>query len=141
MLAIPFGVLGVLWSLTLFHSTISLNSALGVVLLIGISVSNSILLVEKAMLLFETEKRLPSEAISQAIKQRIRPILMTSLTTVFGMLPIALGYGAGGKVLQPLGIAVCGGLWVSLIFTLYIVPASLKWFLTQQHEKHHAKTA
>ena len=53
---------------------------------------------------------------------------MTSLTTVLGMLPIALGYGQGGRVLQPLGIAVCGGLWISLLFTLYLVPSALYLF-------------
>jgi len=58
-----------------------------------------------------------------AAKKRLRPILITSLTTVLGMLPIALGTGEGGRILQPLGIAVSGGLWVSMALTLFLVPA------------------
>jgi multidrug efflux pump subunit AcrB len=122
MLAIPFGILGVLISLFVFNSTLSLNSALGVILLVGITVANSIMLVEKFLRLLHAGLA-PEQAILETARQRIRPILMTSLITILGMLPIALGYGEGGKVLQPLGIAICGGLWVSLVFTLYIIPA------------------
>jgi HAE1 family hydrophobic/amphiphilic exporter-1 len=121
LLAIPFGILGTLISLTIFKSNLSLNSALGVILLNGISVANSIILVD---FMKELKRRglSPKEAAIQAAKARLRPILMTSLTTVLGMLPIAFGLGAGGKILQPLGISVAGGLWVSMIFTLYFVP-------------------
>ncbi len=121
MLAIPFSYLGVLISLYIFNSTISLNSILGIILLNGICVANSILLVEMIVRLHEEGSSI-KDAIKTTAKRRIRPILMTSLTTVLGMMPIAIGYGEGGKVLQPLGVAVCGGLWISLIFTLYIVP-------------------
>jgi len=122
MLAIPFGILGVFVSLYVFGSTLSLNSALGIILLVGITVANSIMLVEMILKLTRLGMD-PEKAIIETAKKRIRPILMTSLTTILGMLPIAIGHGEGGKVLQPLGIAVCGGLWVSLIFTLYIIPA------------------
>jgi HAE1 family hydrophobic/amphiphilic exporter-1 len=60
---------------------------------------------------------------------------MTSMTTVLGMLPIALGFGEGGKILQPLGIAVCGGLWVSMLLTLYIVPALQYLYLHSKEKK------
>jgi multidrug efflux pump subunit AcrB len=121
LLAIPFGILGTLISLTIFKSNLSLNSALGVILLNGISVANSIILVD---FIKELKKRgmAPKEAAIEAAKVRMRPILMTSLTTVLGMLPIAFGLGSGGKILQPLGISVAGGLWISMIFTLYFVP-------------------
>lgn len=122
MLAIPFGVLGVLVSLYLFQSSLSLNSVLGIILLNGITVANSIMLVEM-IVRFVHSGDVPFDAIIKTVRNRIRPILMTSLTTILGMLPIALGLGEGGKVLQPLGIAVCGGLWVSLIFTLFVIPA------------------
>lgn len=122
MLAIPFGILGVFLSLWIFNSTLSLNSALGIILLNGITVANSIMLVEK-ILKYVAKGEKPRQAILLTAKERIRPILMTSIITIFGMLPIACGFGEGGKVLQPLGIAVAGGLWVSLIFTLYIIPA------------------
>jgi multidrug efflux pump subunit AcrB len=131
MLAIPFGFLGVLLSLWLFGSSLSLNSALGLILLNGITVANSILLVEMILRLVRHGKS-PEEAIALTARARIRPILMTSLITIFGMLPLALGYGEGGRVLQPLGIAVCGGLWVSLVFTLYLIPALELWYLRRR---------
>ncbi len=121
LLAIPFGLIGVLISLFIFQSTLSLNSLLGVILLNGIAVANSMMLVDF------TRKRVnegmkPIEAALDAAGKRLRPILITSLTTILGMLPIAFGFGEGGNVLQPLGIAVCGGLWISMSLTLFIVP-------------------
>lgn len=122
LVAIPLGFIGVLISLFVFHSTLSLNSLLGVILLNGISVANSIILVD--FLNQEVKKGVaPKLAAPSVGKRRLRPILMTSLTTALGMLPLALGIGEGGKILQPLGIAVVGGLGFSLAMTLFIVPA------------------
>lgn len=134
LLAIPFGILGTLISLTLFKSNLSLNSALGVILLNGISVANSIILVD---FIKELKSRGLSaeQAATEAAKARMRPILMTSLTTVLGMFPIALGLGAGGKVLQPLGISVAGGLWISMIFTLYFVPTFQSYYYQWKEKK------
>lgn len=120
--AIPTGVLGVLLSLGIFQSTLSLNSALGIILLNGIAVANSIIMVDFIRTMV-ARGHAPKEAAIWASVKRLRPILITSLTTILGMLPIALGLGEGGKVLQPLGLAVAGGLWFSMLFTLYIVPA------------------
>ena len=120
--AIPLGFVGVLASLFVFQSSLSLNSALGVILLNGIAVANSIILVDFTKKLV-AEGLQPTAAATQAARARLRPILITSLTTVLGMLPIACGLGEGGKVLQPLGIAVAGGLWVSMLLTLFAVPA------------------
>lgn len=128
MTAIPFGILGVIISLWLFKSTLSLNSVLGVILLNGIAVSNSIILVDCLLRLIK-EGMNPKEAAVLAARTRLRPILITSLTTILGMLPIALGSGEGGKILQPLGIAVAGGLWFSMIFTLFVVPMIEAWVL------------
>lgn len=119
--AIPFGFLGVLISLFVFQSSLSLNSGLGTILLNGIAVANSIILVDFMKRLFD-QGMAPKEAALEAAKARLRPILMTSMTTVLGMFPVALGLGEGGKILQPLGIAVCGGLWVSMLLTLFFVP-------------------
>ncbi len=132
MLAIPLGLLGVFPSLYIFNSTLSVNSALGIILLIGITVANSIMLVEKILHLHRGGIP-PREAILETAQKRIRPILMTSLITILGMLPIAIGAGDGGKILQPLGIAVCGGLWVSLLFTLYLVPTLEYAYLRRKH--------
>lgn len=128
MTAIPFGVLGVILSLWIFQSTLSLNSVLGIILLNGIAVSNSIILVD-CLLNFVKDGMLPKEAAILAARTRLRPILITSLTTILGMLPIALGTGEGGKILQPLGIAVAGGLWFSMVFTLFVVPMIEAWIL------------
>ncbi len=122
LVAIPLGLIGVLFSLFIFQSPLSLNSVLGVILLNGIAVANSILLVD-FLIQRVNEGLTPLEAALDTAKKRLRPILITSLTTILGMLPIALGLGEGGRILQPLGIAVSGGLWVSMGLTLIIVPA------------------
>jgi HAE1 family hydrophobic/amphiphilic exporter-1 len=122
LVAIPLGMIGVLLSLFVFESTLSLNSILGVILLNGIAVANSILLVDFTQRLVN-EGMPPRLAAISAARQRLRPILITSLTTILGMMPIALGFGEGGRILQPLGIAVSGGLWLSMSLTLFIVPS------------------
>ncbi len=131
LVAIPLGILGVLTSLFVFQSTLSLNSGLGTVLLNGIAVANSIILVDFMKRLFEQGYSARMAAL-EAAKARLRPILMTSLTTVLGMLPIALGMGDGGKILQPLGIAVVGGLWVSMLLTLFAVPTLQYLYLSRK---------
>jgi HAE1 family hydrophobic/amphiphilic exporter-1 len=121
LVAIPLGFIGVVLALLIFNSSLSLNSGLGTILLNGIAVANSIILVDFIRKKFQ-QGLAPLEATVTASTHRLRPILMTSMTTGLGMLPIALGMGEGGKTLQPLGIAVCGGLGVSTLFTLYVVP-------------------
>jgi len=121
-MAVPLGLIGVLLSLFIFRSTLSLNSLLGVILLNGIAVANSIILVDFLTRLVDKGMS-PHAAALEAARTRLRPILMTSLTTTLGMLPIALGFGEGGRILQPLGIAVSGGLGISMLLTLYVVPA------------------
>lgn len=122
LVAVPLGFVGVLISLFVFRSTLSLNSVLGVILLNGIAVANSIILVDFLKRLVDQGKT-PKQAALEAAKKRLRPILMTSMTTGLGMLPVALGFGEGGRILQPLGIAVVGGLSFSMLTTLFIVPA------------------
>jgi HAE1 family hydrophobic/amphiphilic exporter-1 len=122
MVAVPLGIIGVILSLFIFRSSLSLNSGLGTILLNGIAVANSIILVDFIQKLFNGGLSAHAATVN-ASTTRLRPILMTSLTTGLGMLPIAFGFGEGGKILQPLGIAVCGGLWFSTLMTLYIVPA------------------
>jgi len=132
LVSVPLGFIGVLVSLFVFQSTLSLNSILGVILLNGIAVANSILLVDFIKRLHESGMA-PAEAAIEAARKRLRPILITSLTTVLGMLPIALGTGEGGRILQPLGIAVSGGLWVSMLLTLFLVPALHVTYLEWRH--------
>lgn len=135
LVSIPLGFIGVLVSLFVFRSTLSLNSILGVILLNGISVANSIILVDFIKRLVDGGKA-PREAAVEAARKRLRPILITSLTTVLGMLPIALGRGEGGHILQPLGIAVSGGLWVSMGLTLFLVPALQVSYLEWRASRH-----
>lgn len=134
--AIPFAFCGGIFSLFVFQSTLSLNSALGVILLNGIAVNNSIILVD-FIKGFAKSKLEVKEGIIEACSQRLRPILITSLTTILGMMPIALGTGDGGKILQPLGIVVTGGLWVSMIFTLYFVPLLEFLYLKNRERGEH----
>lgn len=120
--AVPLGFIGALISLYVFKSSLSLNSALGIILLNGIAVANSIILVDFLKRAYDSGLS-PLDAALHAGRSRLRPILITSLTTVLGMMPIALGLGEGGRILQPLGITVSGGLWVSMMLTLFVVPA------------------
>jgi HAE1 family hydrophobic/amphiphilic exporter-1 len=119
--AIPLGIIGLIFSLFIFRSTLSLNSLLGAILLSGIVVNNSIILIDFYIVRRRDTEKL--EALVQSATIRLRPILITSLTTIFGMLPIAIGLGEGSSVIKPLGIAVSGGLTVSTLLTLFVVPA------------------
>lgn len=122
LLAVPLAVTGALLTLLAAGSTLNLFSQIGMILLIGIVTKNSILLVEYANQL--KSRGLDSvEAMLEAGRIRLRPILMTSVATIFALMPIALGLGAGAASRRPLGYAVVGGLVFSTVLTLYLVPA------------------
>jgi HAE1 family hydrophobic/amphiphilic exporter-1 len=138
LVAVPLGFIGVLISLFALHSTLSLNSVLGVILLNGIAVANSIILVDFLKRLVDQGKS-PHMAALEAAKKRLRPILMTSVCTGLGMLPVAMGFGEGGRILQPLGIAVVGGLSFSMLTTLFIVPSLQVSYLTWKLKRKDAR--
>ncbi|WP_333607755.1 efflux RND transporter permease subunit [Arsukibacterium sp.] len=122
ILTAPLALIGVVVALWLTDSLLSAPVLIGVVLLIGIVVNNAILLVEY----IEIERRAGvalEQAIAHAASVRLRPILMTTLTTVMGMLPLALGLGEGAEIMRPLAISVVGGLLGSTLLTLIVVPA------------------
>jgi multidrug efflux pump subunit AcrB len=121
-MAIPPGLAGVLLVLLITHSTLNIMSLMGVIMMTGIVVSNSILIVEFATILHGRGKPL-LEAVVQSCKIRLRPILMTSLATLLGMLPMALGLEAGSEQYAPLARAIIGGLGVSVVVTVFLVPA------------------
>lgn len=122
MLAVPGAFMGILWMLALTGTTINVESLMGSIVAIGIAVSNSILLVSFANDL-RIEKGLgPLEAALEAGKTRLRPVLMTAIAMVLGMIPMAIGSGEGGEQNAPLGRAVIGGLMVATLFTLFVVP-------------------
>jgi len=123
LLAVPPGLAGVLLFLLATHTTLNVMSLMGVVMMVGIVVSNSILIVEFARHLHQEGKPL-QEAVSVASRLRLRPVLMTSLATLLGLIPMALGIEAGSEQYAPLARAIIGGLLVSVVVTVYLVPAA-----------------
>jgi len=122
LLAVPTGLTGVLLILFLTGTTLNVMSLMGVVMMVGIVVSNSILIVEFTNRLRE-EGRSLREAVSLACRVRLRPVLMTSLATLIGLIPMALKLGTGSEAYAPLARAIIGGLAVSVVLTVFIVPA------------------
>jgi hydrophobic/amphiphilic exporter-1 (mainly G- bacteria), HAE1 family len=123
LLAVPTGLTGVLLILFLTGTTLNIMSLMGVVMMVGIVVSNSILIVEFTNRL-RREGHPLHEAVSRACRVRLRPVLMTSLATLIGLLPLALKLGTGAEAYAPLARAIIGGLAVSVVLTVYIVPAA-----------------
>ena len=123
LLAIPTGLIGVLLVLWLSGTTLNVMSLMGVVMMAGIVVSNSILIVEFTRQLRADGMAL-HEAVVTACRVRLRPILMTSLATLIGLLPMALALGTGSEAYAPLARAIIGGLGVSVILTVFVVPAA-----------------
>ena len=132
MITVPLALAGALLSLFVFNQTLNIFSEIGMIMLIGLVTKNGILIVE-----FANQKReegmTKMEAILHAAQQRLRPILMTSLATSLGALPIALGLGASSTSRIPLGIVVVGGILFSLVLTLFIIPAIYS-FLSKEHK-------
>jgi hydrophobe/amphiphile efflux-1 (HAE1) family protein len=122
MFSVPLGVSGVFIMLFLTGTKLSVNSFMGIIMMVGIVVSNGVLLVDFANVLRQRGKDL-MEATIEAGRTRLRPILMTTIATVLGLIPMALGIGEGSETNLPLARAVIGGLLVSTFFTLFLVPA------------------
>ena len=123
MLAIPMGFVGVLIILPLTHSTLNVMSLMGVLMLVGIADSNSILIVDFAHNL-ERQGMSSADAVITACRVRLRPILMTSLATIIGMIPMALKLGTGAEQYAPMAKAIIGGLTSSVVLTIFMVPAA-----------------
>jgi len=121
MFSVPMGIPGVIVILYLTNTTISTSSLMGIIMMLGIVVSNGVLLVDYTNVLRRRGLAL-STAVVTASRTRLRPILMTSLATVVGLMPMALGLGTGSETNAPLARAVVGGLTVSTILTLFLVP-------------------
>jgi multidrug efflux pump subunit AcrB len=122
MTALPGALIGILWMLVLTHTTVNVESLMGTIMSVGISVSNSILVVSFANDLRARHKLDPFQAVIEAAKTRLRPILMTALAMIIGMIPMALGLGEAGEQNAPLGRAVIGGLAAATLATLFVVP-------------------
>ncbi|HYW22173.1 MAG TPA: efflux RND transporter permease subunit [Nodularia sp. (in: cyanobacteria)] len=130
MLTIPLALAGGIFGLYITNTAIGATVIVGAVLLVGIVVNNAILMVELANQILERDKVDRKTAILQAAPQRLRPILITTITTVLGMFPLALGIGEGSEFLQPLGVVVFSGLSLATLLTLFIIPC----FYTMLHD-------
>ncbi|PZU98888.1 MAG: cation transporter [Pseudanabaena sp.] len=124
MLTIPLALAGGIVGLYVTNSSINVMVVIGVILLIGIVVNNAIVLVELANQIRDEQKCSRMQAMLQAAPTRLRPILMTTITTVVGAFPLALGGGEGGEFLQPLGIVIFSGLALATLLTLFLIPCS-----------------
>jgi multidrug efflux pump subunit AcrB len=122
MLALPGALMGILWMLTLTGTTVNVVSLMGSIVAVGIAVSNSILMVSFANDIRVIKGLNSIQGALEAGKTRLRPVLMTAIAMVLGMIPMSIGAGEGGEQNAPLGRAVIGGLVVATIFTLFIVP-------------------
>ena len=123
MLAIPMGIVGVMIILALTSTTLNVMSLMGVLMLVGIAASNSILIVDFAHRLRQQSMSV-RDAVITACRVRLRPILMTSLATIIGMIPMALKMGTGSEQYAPMAEAIIGGLSASVLLTIFIVPAA-----------------
>jgi len=121
MFSVPLGIIGVIWGLFLTGKTLSILSFVGMIMMAGIVVSNAILLVDYTNILRRRGLKL-HDAVVSAGKTRLRPILMTSFTTMLALVPMALGFGEGGEMYSPLAVAVISGLFISMALTLIFIP-------------------
>jgi multidrug efflux pump len=131
MFTVPLALFGALGSLWVFDFTLNIFSQIGIIMLIGLVTKNGILIVEFANQRKEQGMDV-DEAIIGAAVSRFRPILMTSLSTILGILPIALALGAGAESRVPMGVAVIGGLTFSTILTLYVIPAVYSYLTSKK---------
>ncbi len=134
MFSVPFALVGVIWAFYLTHTTLNLMSFIGIIMLVGIVVNNAIVLVDYTNILRKRGVSL-FEAVKTAGTRRLRPVLMTTFTTIFGMLPMALSNGEGSEIWRPMGITVIGGLTVSTFVTLLIVPVIYTYFTRKDTRK------
>jgi hydrophobic/amphiphilic exporter-1 (mainly G- bacteria), HAE1 family len=132
MFSVPMAAIGVIWMLFLTGTTFNIQSYIGCIMLGGIVVNNAILLVDHINLLRRRDKMPMREAIEEAGRRRLRPILMTALTTIMAMMPLALGIREGSEAQAPMARAVVGGLMSSTLITLLIIPVVYSFFASRR---------
>jgi HAE1 family hydrophobic/amphiphilic exporter-1 len=134
--ALPFAIFGALFAILLFNQELDIFSFIGIIMLVGLTKKNGIMMVDFAVEAERTQKLSPAEAIIHACSIRFRPIMMTTVAAILATLPIALGFGAGGETRMSLGVSVVGGLFFSQLITLYITPI---FYLVMSNLSHRAK--
>ena len=134
MFTLPFAFTGVFLALFITNTPLSLIALIGSVMLVGIVVKNGVVLLDFANLMRDRGLSI-NQAVIEAGKSRLRPVLMTSITTILGMLPLAIGVGEGAETWQPMGIAIIGGLTVSMLLTLIVIPVLYSVFGSREFKK------
>ncbi|MBI9101909.1 MAG: efflux RND transporter permease subunit [Spirochaetales bacterium] len=132
MSSVPFTMIGVVLSLLLFGSSLSLVSFMGIIALAGIVVNNAIVLIDYINLLRQRDGLQLEAAVLTGAQTRLKPILMTTLTTILGIIPLAVGMGEGSEIYSPLGQSIAGGLVTSTFITLFLVPAI--YYVLEKHK-------
>jgi HAE1 family hydrophobic/amphiphilic exporter-1 len=128
MLSVPLPLIGVVLILLFTGTTFNVQSFIGCIMLVGIVVNNAILIVDRANTLFRDEGQKLMEAVRAAGRDRLRPVLMTSLTTILSLLPLAIGLGEGSEMQAPLARTVLGGLSAATLITLIYIPVMYQLF-------------
>ena len=133
MFSIPFAIVGVLLGLWITNTALGVMALIGIIILMGIVVKNGIVLIDYLILCRERGMGVVEAAVTAA-RSRLRPILMTTLTTVLGMIPMAVGTGEGSEMWRSLGMTVCWGLSISTVVTLILIPTVYCVFVLQQEK-------
>lgn len=134
LIAVPISLVGVFLGLILLRVPLNISSFMGIILLVGLVVKNGVILLTYAQERLAAGQPLKI-ALQEAVNLRLRPILMTTLCTLLGLLPLALGLGAGSELQKPLAIAVISGLSVSTIITLLVTPTLFLWIESHKRKK------
>jgi len=138
MFSVPFGISGVVLALWLTGSTFNVMTFVGVIMLVGIVVKNGIVMVDYINLNRERGNGIIRSVVTGG-KSRLRPVLMTSLTAILGMLPLAMSHGQGSEMWKPMAVTVIGGLTVSTLLTLVVVPVIYTLFASSGVKRKHRK--
>ena len=139
MFSVPFAFIGVILGLRLTGTALGVMAMIGIIILLGIVVKNGIVLIDYTILMRERGMNVLDASVTAA-RSRLRPILMTTLTTVLGMLPMALGRGEGSEMWRSLGMTVCWGLSFSTLITLVLIPAVYCVFAARQEKRLNKKS-
>jgi len=121
---LPFAMVGGFFALAIARQTLNIFSMLAIILLLGLTAKNAILLVDRALKNRDERGTNPVESFREAVATRIRPIFMTTLAMVFGMMPVAFGLGSGGEMKSAMGVVLIGGLLLGMLVTMVIVPVA-----------------